>query len=404
MGHQITYCASCGNKILDRDFQSRAAFRLDSRAFCKQCAPEALKSLPPDKMTEVLAQISQAQSSPQLKVPARQASSKALPASAPSTRRQVVAPSRTGLIVAAAGGGGVLIGLLIWALSGSSPPPPPPPPPPKETAADRPPKIDREALAAKALRLAREYRAANPREFATQIASVERLMSDFAGTRAADEARRDLDEIRRLRDEEALQADLRGLQEKARGAATGEEIEKTVAMLKESRARRPDVAWTQGVDRLVQETLDRKPAPPPPPPPPPPPSGRRSLIGTDLSAWDVTKGRWEVKEGILQAVQLDNQNRTFIMLREELGDFELEGMLGAPDRAYTEIAARGNDFRVDMHLEPGWHKIRIVAAGADVKLFLDDAPVRLSKGPGLRGQFGIFSLSALRLKDLTIRP
>ena len=135
MGQQIIYCASCGNKILDRDFQSRSAYRLDSRAFCKQCAPEALKSLPPDKMAEVLAQISQAQSSPQLKVPARQASSKALPAAAPSTRRQAGEPSRTGLIAGLAAGAALVIGLLAWILSGSSRPPPPPPPP-KETVAD----------------------------------------------------------------------------------------------------------------------------------------------------------------------------------------------------------------------------------------------------------------------------
>ena len=57
MGRGIVYCATCENKILDRDFDSRAAFHLDGRGFCKNCAPEALKALPPEKMAEVLAQI-----------------------------------------------------------------------------------------------------------------------------------------------------------------------------------------------------------------------------------------------------------------------------------------------------------------------------------------------------------
>src|SRR5437763_12911744 len=110
MGQQIVYCATCGNRILDRDFDSKAAFRLDSRGYCKTCAPEALKALPPDRMTEVLSQISQAESSASRKaLPAAKAHA---PAPTPSTRRQTLEPSRTPLIVGSFVVGGLLLAVL----------------------------------------------------------------------------------------------------------------------------------------------------------------------------------------------------------------------------------------------------------------------------------------------------
>src|SRR6185503_5632150 len=176
MGQQIVYCAACGSKILARDFESKAAFRLDSRGFCKACAPDALKSLPPDKLAQVLSQISQAESS---------ASRKSLPAAkphapspVPAVRRQAPEPSRTPLIVAGvAVAAGILGTLLVMTASRPEPLPAPRPPPP--VAPDRPAKPDREALAAQALQKARDYRDANPKDVATQIAGYERLASDF---------------------------------------------------------------------------------------------------------------------------------------------------------------------------------------------------------------------------------
>jgi hypothetical protein len=251
MGRGIVYCAACGNKILDKEFESRAAIHLDGRGFCKQCAPEALKSLPPDRMTEALAQISQAESGSRLKAPPppRQPSSKGLPAAAPATRRQASDGSKSGLIVAAVAGAAALVALLVWGMSGSTPPPPPPPP--KDTA-ERPPKVDREAAADRALRLAREFRDANPKDLATQTAGFERVASDFKGTRAADDARRDLEELRR-RAREILEAEFKLLQEEARNTSSSEEFQKAIEALTAARGRHPEPSWTQGIDRTLAE-------------------------------------------------------------------------------------------------------------------------------------------------------
>jgi hypothetical protein len=136
-----------------------------------------------------------------------------------------------------------------------------------------------------------------------------------------------------------------------------------------------------------------------------PVSSKRPLInGKDLGGWYVTRGKWVFKDGMLQTVEVDENQRTFIATNDEFEDFELEGMIETTIKTYVEINARGVDRQAAMHLETGWHKFRVVAAGTDVKLFVDENPVPLPKGSSRRGQFGFFSLGAIRLKDIMIRP
>jgi hypothetical protein len=107
---------------------------------------------------------------------------------------------------------------------------------------------------------------------------------------------------------------------------------------------------------------------------------------------------------MLQAVELDDKGRSFIATNDEFEDFELEGMIETTIKTYVEFNARGGEWMVAIHLETGWHKFRVVAAGMDVKLFVDDSPVGLTKGNSRKGQFGVFALGAVRLKDVTIKP
>ena len=388
MGRGIVYCASCGSKILDRDFDSRAAFHLDGRGFCKSCAPNALKSLPPDRMADVLAQISQAESSARRKIPPPRP-----PAPTPAPRPRAVPASRMPLIAAATVAGLVVVILLVVMLSRSEPPPPPP------TVVDRPAKVDREALAAQALQKAREYRDANPKELATQLASYQRLAEDYKGTRAAGEAQRDLEEIRRRQIQEAFDAELKVLQDQVRAATTKEEFDRVFRTLQEARSRHPDAEWSKGIDRLNQDALGQKKASDALPAP------KRPLFnGKDTTGWYFTRGKWAAKDGMLEAVELDESQRTYIATTDEFGDFEIEGMIEATIRTYVEFNARGMDHMAQMHLEIGWHKFRVVAAGMDVKLFVDENPVPLSTGTTRRGQFGVFTLGAVRLKEIMIRP
>src|SRR5689334_7798125 len=56
MGQEIAYCALCGCQLRSADFQKAGAFRVDIKSYCKKCAPEAVKSLSPDKIQEILKQ------------------------------------------------------------------------------------------------------------------------------------------------------------------------------------------------------------------------------------------------------------------------------------------------------------------------------------------------------------
>src|SRR3954468_10722960 len=56
MGQEIAYCALCGCQLRSADFHKGGAFRVDIQSYCKKCAPEAVKSLPPEKIQEILKQ------------------------------------------------------------------------------------------------------------------------------------------------------------------------------------------------------------------------------------------------------------------------------------------------------------------------------------------------------------
>ncbi len=53
MGTEIVYCSSCQIRILGSEFQKGSAFRIEGQAYCAKCAPEAIKTLPPEKAREV---------------------------------------------------------------------------------------------------------------------------------------------------------------------------------------------------------------------------------------------------------------------------------------------------------------------------------------------------------------
>jgi hypothetical protein len=57
LGQEIVYCAQCQVQLRGRDFDQGEAFRIDVRAVCKKCAPEVIKSLPPDKVQILLKQM-----------------------------------------------------------------------------------------------------------------------------------------------------------------------------------------------------------------------------------------------------------------------------------------------------------------------------------------------------------
>jgi hypothetical protein len=66
VGYEILYCSRCQAQLRGRQFESGDAFRIEDQGVCKNCAPEVIKSLPPDKVQILLKQmvVAQGKSSP----------------------------------------------------------------------------------------------------------------------------------------------------------------------------------------------------------------------------------------------------------------------------------------------------------------------------------------------------
>src|SRR5882672_3987106 len=54
MGQAISYCFRCSTQLRDVQFEQGKAYRLDSWVVCAACAPEAVRSLPPESVQKLL--------------------------------------------------------------------------------------------------------------------------------------------------------------------------------------------------------------------------------------------------------------------------------------------------------------------------------------------------------------
>src|SRR5690349_3771657 len=97
-------------------------------------------------------------------------------------------------------------------------------------------------------------------------------------------------------------------------------------------------------------------------------------------------------DGMLETVELDERARCQIGWLEQLGDYELEGSIGATVGTWAEFHVRetGNVVGsvVGRNIDPGWHRFRVVAIGTDVTFFLDDAPSRFRTATSVREHSG----------------
>jgi hypothetical protein len=137
VGYEILYCSRCQAQLRGREFERGDAFRIEDQAVCKTCAPEVVKSLPPDKVQILLKQmVAQGKAPPKT---ARSSIATPLPSDrmpgSPGAASRV--PSLTPLWV---GLGAILVlvlGLGVWVIGGFGHPPPAPPK--AEAPAPRPP-------------------------------------------------------------------------------------------------------------------------------------------------------------------------------------------------------------------------------------------------------------------------
>jgi hypothetical protein len=188
MGQEIVYCVLCQTQLRSADFEKGNAFKFGLDSVCKKCAPEAVKSLPPEKIQALLKSmeaVSPGKPLPDVQAPAanpRKGTAR-IPLATPPSGQKAAPESPSGAVIGlAAAGGGLLLLIAIFTLSSTKPTGPvstkssKPPAEvavngPPETQITRPPIEEAGTQAARdALEKARRFAQANPMNLDGQTA------------------------------------------------------------------------------------------------------------------------------------------------------------------------------------------------------------------------------------------
>jgi len=146
MGYEIVYCASCQTQVRGTDLEKRLAVRVEDLAYCSKCAPGILKTLPSQRVDEILGrgptppQVRKGSTSRIAKIQQSKTSGrlKAQPVAPPPPPPR---PQKPGLLIASAAGAAVLVVLVLVVLLNSGSPSPGP----REKGAEAPPMPQRQA-------------------------------------------------------------------------------------------------------------------------------------------------------------------------------------------------------------------------------------------------------------------
>ncbi|HLY09897.1 MAG TPA: LamG domain-containing protein, partial [Planctomycetota bacterium] len=190
MGYEIVYCASCQMQVRGADLEKHQAIRVDDLAYCTKCAPAILKSLPLERVDEVLGRVP---SPPPLRKGSTSRIAKVQSKTSGRLKAQPAAPPppaarpspRKGLLIASGAGAAVLVVLVIIVMSsgGSAPAP-------REKATDLPRQapvpVDRpkpaETLAAAQALVELEQLAASPVDPLEVLIRCDEIKSVVRGT------------------------------------------------------------------------------------------------------------------------------------------------------------------------------------------------------------------------------
>lgn len=270
MGNEITYCDVCREQIRTSDFDSGRAFRLDSRNFCLKCGPEALRTLPKDRVKDLFRTLS---APPPPAAPGRSSP----PA---STRKIIVQKASTSSwvlpAVLATAGVAAAIGWALWPIqpepvpapvpaAAPLPPRPAPPPPPerkpepKPAPSPAPPSPaaagEKDRAALDALQKARSWAAANPSDFDGAVRRFQEASFLATGTSSAAEASREL-ELYRQKQREFFARELASLEPDVKAAAAEERFMKALDLLRLARDRHASAEWHLLVGKRTREIND----------------------------------------------------------------------------------------------------------------------------------------------------
>jgi hypothetical protein len=274
MGQAILYCFRCSTQLREAQFESGKAYRIDSWVCCAACAPEAVKTLSPEKAQGLLKAMlgPEKKSQPAPAAPRRESNTR-MPAPPPTP-----APGSTKGILAVAAGAVVLGIVLLVVFSGKPAPPPPPPdpvvvpkkppplpialptrPPPPPPPAPPPPPSSVDSPERQALAKARKYALEHPDDLEGQLREFGDLTLLADKTEIGVEARKTVDSLT-ARQRQEIERGMASLEAEIGESLKRGEFGTVLKVLQAAGPRVPGTQWKLAVEkreRIVREDLFR---------------------------------------------------------------------------------------------------------------------------------------------------
>lgn len=268
MGQEIVYCFKCQKRIHGNDYAKGLAYQVENNFCCSSCAVTVLETLPPKAKEALLAKMFKATHDRQS---SSSAALKASPPSASSTGRiphatprpmKVVEESSSGPFIAGIFGAIIAVVLVVvFVSSGSTPPPPPAPtpvrPPPPVVKTDpglSPEEKRRDDRAKDAMKKAREFVVANPKDCDGQLQMWRAAQLEAERTGYETETKREVEKAE-TRIKEAIAQEFTDLERDARALASRKEFKAAAELVDRARGKRSG-DWNSRLEGLRREMDD----------------------------------------------------------------------------------------------------------------------------------------------------
>ncbi len=261
MGQAILYCYRCSSQLREAQFEKRKAFRVDAWVTCAACAPDLLKTLPPDRAAVLQDLIAgkERKPSPATPPPMRDPRLSVTPAAFPPAGG--AAPSRpkwllvAGVVVAIVA---VLAAALMMGQGRTTPPEepkaappptartvvPPPPPPSQKPSADSP---ERQIL-----KKAQQYAREHPDDLEGQLREFSDLSLLSDKTDVGDEARKAVEALQ-ARERQLVAQGLAALNSEIEGPLKREDFGPVNKAIDAARIRIGGTQWKLALERRQRE-------------------------------------------------------------------------------------------------------------------------------------------------------
>lgn len=138
---------------------------------------------------------------------------------------------------------------------------------------------------------------------------------------------------------------------------------------------------------------------------------RTSLFnGRDLTGWEITKGSWQVKDGVMMSHNQKGGSSRLESLKD-YGKFELECRIRLDPNAWAEFQIQNYSrfFEIENAAPSVWHDLKVVVSGDECRATLDgmELPLKVGEASGSTGTgklaFYVTAGKTVWVKDIYIR-